>query len=460
MPGAAVPVALLSAENTAKNIITVNDTSGLVTEIDDTPPTITVNNIENGKYYNQDTCFDVQISDANLEEYYIAYKQDGSIQLSETGNANKNYRLCASVEADYELIAQAFDESRNFANTRVLFGVDKTPPEIHINNVDNEGIYYNEIQPEIVIVEDHPENTLITLMYSKAGEEYVKVEFKNEDTITNEGKYKLSVKCEDKAGNTTEKIVVFELKTFNPADALVFKAEYNADANADFAKGDSTNHSGAKITSDGKGKDGEALEVLPDNNSHSARYNPDKNIDEKQGTIMTWVKPLWNTACTSPDVGRYIFSLYKNDPDRTFSVNFVVFSNKGTTAQIRYMADGTDYVHELNVDIDSIENQRWYKDGSGKWTHLSLSWDSQTGNIKIYIDGKPAGEKEAGKWTSYNVGADSWMNVGDKGRDTDQGQGNNDDSTRFNGYIDRIKIYDKQLTDGQVKSIYRQETAD
>ena len=133
-------------------------------EIDNTPPNITVNNIANEKYYNQDICFDAQIFDKNIAEYYIVFKENGDIQLSETGDINKNYNLCAKNESDYVLSIQAKDKSENIANISISFGIDKTSPEIHINEVDNEGVYYNELQPEIEIVEAHPENHRITLL--------------------------------------------------------------------------------------------------------------------------------------------------------------------------------------------------------------------------------------------------------------------------------------------------------
>ena len=53
-------------------------------------------------------------------------------------------------------------------------------------------------------------------------------------------------------------------------------------------------------------------------------------------------------------------------------------------------------MYTLSVDTNANENERWYKDGADKWTHLALRWDSERGIIKIYIDGELIEREERG----------------------------------------------------------------
>ena len=279
--------------------------------------------------------------------------------------------------------------------------------------------------------------------------QYTGIEW-NGEKITNKGNYKLNAKAEDKAGNVGEKGAKFELQVFNPGDVLIFKADYNTNTDADFSESDKKDYSGGKVTTSSNGIEGEALKTLISGDSHYARYRPDKNIDEKEGTIMMWVNPSWLTAeYKGQDQGRYLLSLYKNDTKK-YGINFVVFKGSGTTAQIRGIEDVTnEFINMLSVDTNSNESERWYKNGSGKWTHLTLSWNSETGIIKIYIDGELRGKLEAEKWTPYNVGINSWMKIGGS---------NTGIFTEFQGYIDRLKIYSKPLTDKQIEKIYKEKS--
>ena len=416
---------------------------------DNIPPEITVQGIKDGEYRNSDVSVSITVIDTNLDEYSIVVKSNDKIIVSDLHLTLNPYTLHLTGEAEYELTVEATDSAGNIAQSMYEFGIDRTYPVVQIKGVEDGGIYYNEAKPEIEAIDtnlSYIEVTLNTNIIISTNTILIPYTL-NLEPITNEGIYTLKATAEDKAGNKVEKNAEFELQVFSPEDVLVFKAEYNTNTDADYAKGDGKDYSGGKITSGNEGKEGEALKSLILGNSHYARYRPDGNIDERYGTIMMWVKPFWETASyKGKDQGRYIFSLYKNSGGKVYSINFAVFEKTGTTAKIRYVDEqGDEYVHTISVDTNADEGERWYKDGSDKWTHLALSWDSTQGIIKIYIDGELRGKKEVEKWEPYYVGSNSWMKVGDSEKGV---------FTEFWGYIDRFKIYNKPLTDKQVKQIY------
>ncbi|MDD5067629.1 MAG: Ig-like domain-containing protein, partial [bacterium] len=432
-------------------------------ENDIEPPVILVSGVENNRFYTQPVNGNILIKDARLKEYYAVLNKAGRILWSYSGITqctNTNIRFSVSDEAEYKLTVQARDSSSNIANTCVDFGIDKTWPAVYITGVEDKGVYFNEVKPIITVVEEHPAVIWTNLAYSRTNAVYSNIAFYPDQVLTNAGMYCLSAGCSDKAGNTTCRTAEFGIKESPPEELLLFRADYNTNTDADYSKGEKKDFSGAKITEGNQGKDGEALKSLILGDSRYARYEPEKNIDKKQGTMIVWLKPFWTTAnYIGKDQGRYIFTLYGNsvkgggkrdapEPGK-YSIMFAVFREKGTTVRIRYMDDrDQEYVNTLSVDTNKHENMRWYRDGAMKWTQLALSWDSDKGVIKIYIDGELAGRKEFGKWEPYDIGKENWMKIGS----SDTGI-----FTEFWGYMDKMRIYSQPLTDKQVKVIYNSE---
>ena len=412
-------------------------------------PQITVPDVENGKYYKEDICFNVKVYDENIVGYYVVFRKDGVIQLSYTGNMNTNYIICTTGEAEYELIAQANDKSGNIANLGYNIGIDKSSPVVQITGVEDGRTYYNEAQPRIEVIEDHLKNIVTNLSVSNIyNVQYTGITW-NGEKITNKGKYKLQATAEDKAGNTGEKKADFELKKFSPEEVLVFKADYNTNTDADYSIGEKKDYSGGKITDNASGYEGEALKSLISGDSHYARYKAENNIKEEQGTIIMWVKPLWTAASyNNQDQGRYLFSLYETKGNTNFSINLAVFKEQGTSIYIRYNKNNDSYIHILNISTNTNENKRWYKNGDAKWTHIASSWNSKIGLIKIYVDGQLIKKINIGEFTPYYLGGNAWMKIGDA---------NKGPFKEFNGYIDRVKIYRINLTDKQIKEIYENE---
>ena len=325
-------------------------------------PKIDISPVADNQYYNHNLTINVNVTDEDLKDYYIVLKQEEKIIISQTGKANTNYTLAEiSEEGNYTLTVQANDKTGNIANTRIDFGIDKTHPIVEINGVEDGNTYYNDIQPGVDIIEEHPKEIWTNLKYKQStNERYEKIYFIGEIILTNKGNYKLDAGAADKAGNTTVRTAEFELRKFEPDEVLLFGTEYNTNADADYAKGDGNAQGGAKITKGGMGKEGEALLIKNNSKYHPARYKSVDNIDENQGSVMMWLKPLWDTTDFNGEGhGRHIFTLYKTTGKTNYSIDFVVLKEQGTTARIRYVADGIDYLHTLSVDTNSAESQMW-----------------------------------------------------------------------------------------------------
>ena len=103
-----------------------NSQTNTPSELDIIPTQIIITGIENGKYYNEDVCFNVKIYDDNIARYYVVFKQNGEIKFSYTGSVNTNYTICTKGEAEYDLIVDTSDKSGNPANVNIRFGIDET----------------------------------------------------------------------------------------------------------------------------------------------------------------------------------------------------------------------------------------------------------------------------------------------------------------------------------------------
>ncbi|MBM6838281.1 Ig-like domain repeat protein, partial [Clostridium saudiense] len=154
---------------------------------DKTLPVITVEGVSDGLAYNHEVTPTVNAN----EESKVEYKLNGEA-----------YELTTlSEEGQYTLEVIATDKAGNVSNTSVNFEIDKTRPVITINDVVNGMKYDKEVKPTISVDDENAE-VVVTLNDN------------NYDglSIKEEGKYTLKVVATDLAGNTSEKVVSFEIK--------------------------------------------------------------------------------------------------------------------------------------------------------------------------------------------------------------------------------------------------------
>lgn len=156
-------------------------------EIDKTAPVITVENVVDVGVYNSDVTPIVIPSEESTVEYRL------------NGEA---YELTTiSEEGQYTLEVVATDKAGNVSTVTVTFEIDKTAPVITIDGAVNGMKYDKEVKP-VVSVDD--ENAEITVTLND--QPY------DGSAIKEDGKYTLKVIAVDLAGNSTEKIVCFQIE--------------------------------------------------------------------------------------------------------------------------------------------------------------------------------------------------------------------------------------------------------
>ena len=121
-----------------------------------------------------------------------------------------------SAEGVYSLFAYAEDEAGNAVCQTVNFVIDKTRPTITVEGVADGELYNEEVTPDLTISEIHLASVEIMLNGN---------EFENGDVISQDGEYTLSVVARDRAGNTSQESVVFEIDTLAPSKPEVVNLE-------------------------------------------------------------------------------------------------------------------------------------------------------------------------------------------------------------------------------------------
>ena len=208
------------------------------------------------------------------------------------------------------------------------------------------------------------------------------------------------------------------------------------------AEGNPTNYeSYGKRTDEKGGYNKQGLYAFPRgfhhrSNGNGALYETKDNIDLTKGTVCMWIKNDWKTAIHS---GRCLLNIYQgNNGYLNKYLSLVVYKQKGTVLEIK-SKNGTN--QEFAVDSGK-ENKRWY--ANKKWTHIAFSYNNETGQVSIYINGAAAGEAFINPWEESNatyirLGARSFLDV----------------IGSFIGYIDEVRIYKEPLTLKQIKQVYQ-----
>jgi len=86
----------------------------------------------------------------------------------------------------------------------------------------------------------------------------------------------------------------------------------------------------------------------------------------------------------------------------------------------------------------------------GQWHHIVLTWNSNDGNVKIYIDGNLDTQGQ----TDSGIVSRSFNSIG-----RTENTNTSKSAVYFNGYLDELKIFDGILSYSQVQQIYNNEKA-
>ncbi|UCC23222.1 MAG: LamG domain-containing protein [Planctomycetota bacterium] len=100
------------------------------------------------------------------------------------------------------------------------------------------------------------------------------------------------------------------------------------------------------------------------------------------------------------------------------------------------------------VSDKHLERRRWYQ--------VTGTYDKETGKMKLYVDGKPTGEKTVAKANIVMSGKDIRIGKGKPRRPTKPVRANTFiDSYSFDGLIDEVRIYDTALSAAQIAQSYK-----
>ncbi|MDY2631209.1 MAG: S8 family serine peptidase [Clostridium sp.] len=181
--------------------------------VDKTIPEISVDNVENNKYYNTNIKPEVNV---NPDTANITATLNGNPYNFEEITEDGNYVL--------EVVALGLNgvESKKTLN----FTIDKVAPQINLQGIENNKKYNTNILPNLDIDEE------ATVVLELNGEAY------NGENIVNEGSYTLKVKAIDKSGNESVAEYNFTIDKTAPEvdiDGILNGMKYNKEVSPLFA---------------------------------------------------------------------------------------------------------------------------------------------------------------------------------------------------------------------------------
>lgn len=213
----------------------------------------------------------------------------------------------------------------------------------------------------------------------------------------------------------------------------------------DEGKGDTAHDMGpkgfeTKLTGDAKftnsGKIGGALDVKQ---GSATIANPEQGQDELYVeflSVVAWIFPreISNEALGTGHVYGNIF-YDKSGPDSDDNVEFGLGSSKGIYF---YVNTGEEGMGPFNgADIDTTLPLKNYGFETDTWYHVAGTFDGE--KIRVYINGILEGEKDVPE--SVLIWNDNDIHIG----------GRPDTSNWYNGLVDEIAVYDRALTEKEVK---------
>ncbi len=197
--------------------------------VDDLAPRITIRNVEDGKFYNEDKEVMIQIKEENYTEEDV---KDGRFKITITKDkVDTNFQInpndikegvyCKTVsfheDGNYIIDINYEDCAGNKASKKVHFTIDQTKPIIHIsydnNNVKN-GKYFNKSRTATISIRERNFDAKnINMNIKKDDKPYGNVIWKHHGDIHTttilfheDGNYLFEIQCFDFAGNRNGKI--------------------------------------------------------------------------------------------------------------------------------------------------------------------------------------------------------------------------------------------------------------
>ena len=177
----------------------------------------------------------------------------------------------------------------------------------------------------------------------------------------------------------------------------IFHASFDKSITADNAAGSPEASAPKKITIE-EGMSGKAIVtgIEERKNSYWCKYDAKNNLDEKEGTITFWIKPLdWN----GNDLKTHLFFEAKGKDSTMIIYKFI-----NTDKILLLLGPRTKNGHPRHSTAEfSIKN--WKRN---EWHFIACSWNKK--NIKLYLDGelkdnKKIKEYPSSPFDSFAIGA-------------------------------------------------------
>lgn len=249
--------------------------------------------------------------------------------------------------------------------------------------------------------------------------------------------------------------------------SLTFHASFDKGADADFALGDPRIYSGKTIAGQqkpvssepglgnpplaiakGQGKFGDALDFTLEN-THVVFYKAEKNVaystKDFSGTLSFWLK-----LDPQKIPQTYTDPIQLTDKDYSNSAIWVDFTKNDIPSDFRLGIFGDQKVWDKKNLKGASEEFFWRllkivkpPFSSDKWTHVVVSWEGintdQIARGKLYFDGKSQGETGAITEPFVWILPEATIRLG---------------TGPFVGMFDDIAIFDRSLTNEEVKDLY------
>jgi hypothetical protein len=194
--------------------------------IDRAPPTISINGVTSGAYYNATRTITFTTTDAH----------PGTVSATLDGGAFASGGV-ASAEGSHVLTVKATDAAGNTAAVTVQFVIDKTPPTITVGGVTAGAVYKDNRSITFSQTDANPGTTSATLDGGPISSGYL---------VTSDGEYDLQVNATDLAGNAAPPVLIhFALDRTPPTINVSGVADggfYNAAKTITYSESDA--HSG------------------------------------------------------------------------------------------------------------------------------------------------------------------------------------------------------------------------
>jgi hypothetical protein len=231
-------------------------------------------------------------------------------------------------------------------------------------------------------------------------------------------------------------IILFLTFTFNaftqiPTAGLMGYWSFTGNASDNSGNNNNGIVTGAALTVDRFGNANSAYDF---NGASYIKVNNSSSLNAKNGiTISAWFKTTDPHVVSTSGI---LISKSKTSSSRSYYIDFIDKTNGGGDSLLFTEFDSNDKLYRSTLFSSYYDNN---------WHLLTTTYDSISGNIKIYVDGTLKTSKQIGhiQFEQNTVP----LTIGCS--DFDNGYNN-----YFNGSLDDIRIYDRAISDCEVTALF------